>query len=73
MTSQFTHIAVTRNTGDVASDALWNSQHTEVTNPFQIRFNDLGIDGIHKIVAVFTVEASDANNLTAVATANYFS
>ena len=73
MTSQFTHIAVTRNTGDVASDALWNAQHTEVTNPFQISFNDLGIDGIHKIVAVFTVEASDANNLTAVATANYFS
>lgn len=73
VTSQFTHIAVTRNTGDVASDALWNAQHTEVTNPFQISFNDLGIDGIHKIVAVFTVEASDANNLTAVATANYFS
>lgn len=73
VTSQFTHIAVTRNTGDSVSDALWNAQHTEVSNPFEIAFSDLGIDGISKVVAVFTVEASDASNNTASGEANYFS
>ena len=61
-TAQFTHYSVTRDTGDQASDALWNSQHESVTNPFTITFNDLGIDGIHKLLAVFTVVASDTDN-----------
>lgn len=75
VTSQFTLISVTRNTGDTASDALWNSQHTNVGNPFQISFSDLGIDGIHKLVATFNVTASDeATGQTAKeATATYFS
>ena len=75
VTSQFTLISVTRNTGDAASDALWNSQHTNVGNPFQISFSDLGIDGIHKLVATFNVTASDeATGQTAKeATATYFS
>ena len=75
ITSQFTLISVTRNTGDAASDALWNAQHTNVGNPFQISFSDLGIDGIHKLVATFNVTASDeASNVTAkAATATYFS
>jgi len=59
VTSQFTLISVTRNTGDTASDALWNAQHTNVGNPFQISFSDLGIDGIHKLVATFNVTATD--------------
>lgn len=59
VTSRFTKIAVTRSTGDAATDAVWNAQHTSVTNPFNISFNDLGIDGIHKLLAVFNVTAND--------------
>lgn len=59
VTSRFTQIAVTRSTGDAATDAVWNAQHTSVTNPFNISFNDLGIDGIHKLLAVFNVTATD--------------
>lgn len=73
VTSEFTHIAVTRNTGDAPSDALWNAQHTDVGNPFQISFSDLGIDGIHRLVAVFTVTATNEDNNTAQAVAEYFS
>lgn len=75
VTSQFTHISVTRNTGDAASDALWNNEHTSVENPFNISFSDLGIDGISKIAATFTVTASnDVSGLAAKsATAKYFS
>lgn len=74
VTSQFTLISVTRNTGDPASDALWNSQHTSVSNPFQISFSDLGIDGIHKLVASFNVTATDevTSQTAKAATANYF-
>lgn len=74
VTSSFTHYAVTRNSGDAASDAVWNASHTSVTNPFQISFNDLGIDGIHKLVSTFYVLATDeATGATARATADYFS
>lgn len=74
VTEQFTHYSVTRNSGDAASDAVWNAAHTNVGNPFQISFSDLGIDGIHKIVTVFTVVATDeVTSNTAQATAEYFS
>jgi hypothetical protein len=75
VTSRFTHLAVTRNTGDEASDAVWNAQHTSVNNPFPIAFTDLGIDGIHQLMAVFTVTASDeVNGIEAQqATVDYFS
>lgn len=59
VTAQFTLISVTRTTGDDASDALWNAEHTSVGNPFPIAFTDLGIDGIHKIAATFNVTATD--------------
>lgn len=74
VTSEFTLFSVTRNTGDAASDALWDAQHTNVNNPFPIAFSDLGIDGIHKIVATFTVTASnEGTGAAAKATAEYFS
>ena len=73
VTSDFTHFAVTRNTGDSASDAVWNARHTNVGNPFQISFADLGVDGIHKIAATFNVLATDDDSLEATAQANYFS
>lgn len=73
VTSQFTHIKVERNSGDLASDALWNAGHTSVSNPFTIAFSDLGIDGITRLVSIFTVTASDEDNQTAQAVAEYFS
>ncbi|MBR1526837.1 MAG: hypothetical protein IJ640_09305 [Prevotella sp.] len=74
VTSQFTLFSVTRNTGDSASDLYWNSRHTNVGNPFQISFSDLGIDGIHKLLATFHVEATDeASDITANALLDYTS
>ena len=74
VTSRFTNISVTRNTGDDATDAVWNAAHTSVTNPFMISFSDLGIDGIHKVMAVFNVVATDeATDETANRQMDYFS
>ena len=74
VTQKFTLFSVTRNTGDEASDALWNSRHTNVGNPFIIAFSDLGIDGIRKTVATFFVTASDegTGDVAKAATATYF-
>lgn len=62
VTERFTRMSVTRTTGDEASDAVWNAAHTQVSNPFEIGFNDLGIDGIHKTLATFYVTATDETN-----------
>ena len=62
VTERFTRMSVTRTTGDEASDAVWNAEHTQVSNPFEIGFNDLGIDGIHKTLATFYVTATDETN-----------
>lgn len=62
VTERFTKMSVTRTTGDEASDAVWNAEHTHVSNPFEIGFNDLGIDGIHKTLATFYVTATDETN-----------
>ena len=74
VTAKFTLFSVTRNTGDEASDALWNSRHTNVGNPFTIAFSDLGIDGNRKTVATFFVTASDegTGDVAKAATATYF-
>lgn len=74
VTSQFTLFAVTRTTGDEATDALWNAAHTNVGNPFEIAFADLGIDGIHKLLATFNVTATDeATDTQATQELDYFS
>ena len=62
VTERFTRMSVTRTTGDEASDAVWNAEHAQVSNPFEIGFNDLGIDGIHKTLATFYVTATDETN-----------
>ena len=62
VTERFTRMSVTRTTGDEASDAVWNAEHTQVSNPFEIGFNDLGIDGIRKTLATFYVTATDETN-----------
>ena len=74
VTGRFINLTVTRNSGDEASDAVWNAEHTQVSNPFEIGFNDLGIDGIHKTLATFYVTATDeANDDEAHAAFDYFS
>lgn len=67
VTAMFTRWKLTRNTGDAASDGVWNAVHTDVGNPFQIGFDDLGIDGIDRHVAVFTVTATDEEEESVVA------
>ena len=67
VTARFTRWKLTRNTGDSASDGVWNAVHTDVGNPFQIGFDDLGIDGIDRHVAVFTVTATDDEEESVVA------
>lgn len=62
VTERFTRMSVTRTTGDEPSDAVWNAEHTQVSNPFEIGFNDLGIDGIHKTLATFYITATDETN-----------
>lgn len=62
VTERFTRMSVTRTTGDESSDAVWNAEHTHVSNPFEIGFDDLGIDGIHKTLATFYVTATDETN-----------
>ena len=59
VTNQFTKFTVTRDSGDAASDAAWNAQHTNVGNPFSISSSDLGIDGIHRLSTQFYVTATD--------------
>ncbi len=59
VTSEFTVWTVKRNSGDSGSDAVWNASHTNVGNPFKLAFTDLGLDGISKFVATFTVTATD--------------
>lgn len=59
VTSEFTKFTVTRDSGDAASDAAWNAQHTNVGNPFSISSSDLGIDGIHRLSTQFYVTATD--------------
>lgn len=59
VTSEFSKFTVTRDSGDAASDAAWNAQHTNVGNPFSISSSDLGIDGIHRLSTQFYVTATD--------------
>ena len=73
VTSQFQYIRVTRDSGDAVSDAAWNALHTNVSNPFQIGYSDLGIDGIRQVLAVFHVVASDTQGETVEQTLSYSS
>lgn len=74
VTSRFTLIGVTRDSGDSASDETWNAAHTSVGNPFTIKSEDLGIDGIHRVETVFTVTATDeATDSTAKKAIEYYS
>lgn len=73
-TTQFSQISVTRDTGDAASDAIWNARHTQVDNPFDISFSDLGIDGINRMLAVFHVVATDeADDMSVSGNMDFFS
>ena len=85
VTGRFTNLTVTRNSGDEASDEAWNAEfinrHRDpdtgisiVPNPFTISFSDLGIDGIHRLMTVFRVVATDEDiNISASQQLDYFS
>lgn len=54
----FTKWAVTRDSGDEASDMLWNAEHENITNPFEISFADLGLTGLdNRLSTMFRVTA----------------
>lgn len=57
VTERFPFILVRRDSGDRVSDDIWNMDHTSLSNPFEIKFSDLGIDGIKRKVAIFEVLA----------------
>lgn len=59
VTHEFTRFSVTRDSGDAVSDAVWNAAHSNVSNPFQIAFSDLGIDGIYRTSVLFQVTATN--------------
>lgn len=61
VTRLFTRYSVRRDSGDAASDAVWNAEHALVSNPFSIKFSDLNIDGIRQLSALFHVTASTAD------------
>ena len=85
VTGRFINLTVTRNSGDEASDEAWNAEfinrHRDpdtgisiVPNPFTISFSDLGIDGIHRLMTVFQVVATDEDiNISASQQLDYFS
>lgn len=71
VTEKFPYIKVTRDSGDSASDAVWNAEHTSVDNPFPITFADLRIDAIERISTEFHVYASDGVNQTRTSTITF--
>lgn len=74
VTDKFTLYSVTRNSGDEASDMVWNESHINVGNPFEISFSDLGIDGINRLSTTFYVTATDeADNETTTSNVSYIS
>ncbi|MGN1229900.1 MAG: hypothetical protein ACI4T5_09670, partial [Prevotella sp.] len=64
VTYKFVRYSITRDSGDAASDAVWNTQHADMAieqTPFsfEIAFSDLGIRNATQISSMFTVTASD--------------
>ena len=64
VTYKFVRYSITRDSGDAASDAVWNAQHKDIAiehTPFsfEIAFSDLGIRSATQISSMFTVTASD--------------
>ena len=64
VTYMFKNYSITRDSGDAASDGVWNAQHTNlpisgVPFEFEISFNDLGIRSSTQISTMFTVTVSD--------------
>lgn len=64
-TSIFTKWTLTRDSGDEASDAVWNAEHVSVTNPFELSFSDLGLTGLdNRMSSMFTVKAETEDTLS---------
>lgn len=72
ITHRFTRYSLRRNSGDGPSDRLWNAEHTNVSNPFEIGFDDLGIDGITRVRTIFYVTAYSEDDGDLTITRDYF-
>ena len=64
VTYMFKNYSIMRDSGDAASDGVWNAQHTNlpitgVPFKFKISYDDLGIRSSTQISTMFTVTVSD--------------
>ena len=64
VTYMFKNYSIIRDSGDAASDGVWNAQHTNlsitgVPFKFKISYDDLGIRSSTQISTMFTVTVSD--------------
>lgn len=67
VTEKYILFAIVRESGDSASDAVWNNEHTNMGNVFNITFDDLGMRDENHISTMFTVTAiKDDGNTTIV-------
>ena len=66
VTSEYIRFFITRDSGDEASDAVWNMGHTSVETEFTISFSDLSLNFETRTSNVFTVTAihKDSDALT---------
>ena len=58
MTYLFTKWSVIRDSGDESSDLVWNAEHQDISNPFDLSFADLGLTGLdNRLSSMFRVTA----------------
>ncbi|MGN1229916.1 MAG: hypothetical protein ACI4T5_09750, partial [Prevotella sp.] len=58
VTYLFTKWSAVRDSGDEASDLVWNAEHQSISNPFDLSFADLGLTGLdNRLSSMFRVTA----------------
>lgn len=57
ITNEYTRFALERESGDSASDEIWNAQHTDVGSTFTLAYSDLGVWSSKQTRTMFTVYA----------------
>ena len=67
VTYLFTKWSVTRDSGDEASDLVWNAEHQNMSNPFDLSFADLGLTGLDNRVSSMFCVTAETEDTTATA------
>lgn len=71
VTEKYIQFDIIRESGDSASDAVWNNAHTNVGNIFQITFDDLGMRNENHVSTMFTVTAIKDDGEATIANLTY--